>query len=177
MFTKKKPVDGATPPRSSRARRIARGFIPPVVPPTRDVREGAELIGYLWDRLSDRSRHLAKRRGEDEPPADFETLCRENGLGSHDIQERQALLVRSRRLSWIFMVFALVWGLLGVANLVTKGFSVFAFCLVFVAIPIALLCFAWLFRYSLHLWQLERRQLLGARDFFQDHGVLRTIRF
>lgn len=164
-------------PRPSRARRVARGFIPPVVPPAKDVKEGASLIKYLWDRLSDRSRYLAKRRGEDEPPADFATLCRENGMGEKELQERRLLLLRSRRLSWVFMVCMLVWGVLGIFNIALNGLSFFSFCLVVIAIPMAMLFFAWLLRYSLHLWQLDRREFLGVREFFQDRGILRLIRF
>jgi len=167
------------PQKRSRARRIAGQFVPRVID-TDAIKEGAGVVRGLWDQLADRRRHLAKRRDfddEENTPADFDTLCAENEMGEKELAERKASVLRSRRLSWIFMVCMLVWSLFGLTALYIQGLDWFPVVLIILSVPLTLLFFAWNFRYTLHLWQLERRELAGVREFFQDNGLLRLIRF
>lgn len=164
------------PQKRSRARKIAGEFVPRVID-REAIKEGATMVRGLWDQLADRQRHLAKKRDSDEAPADFKTLCAENEMGEKELAERKALLLRSRRLSWLFMMCMLVWAVLGVTALILQGLDWFSSVLTLLSVCLSLLFFSWNFRYTLHLWQLERCRLAGARDFFQDQGLLRLFRY
>lgn len=162
------------PKKRSRARRIAGEFIPRVFA-TDAIKEGAGTIGELWGQLADRRRHLADR--EKSEPADFKTLCEENELGEKELAERQAVVLRSKRLSWIFMVCMVVWSILGITALIIQGFGWFSVTICILCVPLSLLFFSWNFRYTLHLWQLERQEIAGIQAFFHDSGIWRLIRY
>lgn len=175
MEKQKRSEENVSQPRKqSRVKKIAKGFIPQVIA-TDAIKEGAGVVGDLWRQLANRRKHLAERETGD--PADFQALCEENELGEKELVERKAIVLRSKRLSWMFMVCMLVWTLLGITAIIIQGVDWFSLSITILSIPLALLFFAWNFRYTLHLWQLERRKLGGVHDFFQDRGMMRLFRY
>lgn len=160
-----------------RTRRIARQFVPPNPIATKAIKEGAGVIGDLWRQVIVKHRPRSGPFQSQESPADFNELCRENKIDEKELIARRNLALRSKRLSWSCMLFMLIWCLLGVAAMIKNGPGWFSFSLVLLTLPLALLFFSMNFRYTLHLWQFDRREIAGVREFFQDDGVLRLLRF
>jgi len=162
------------PKKPSRIFKIAGAFVPQIIA-TKPIIEGAEIIKDLWNQAARKNRKKSIYTAEN--PADFNALCKENEITEEIIEERKARSLLSKRLSWICMVFLLIWSVLGVVALSLQGFSWFAFELALMSALTSTVFFAYSFRYTLYYWQLERRKIAGVKEFIEDGGVMRTLKF